>query len=113
MTQPAWVIPDYREEEREVEHGGEKKLVRVLVCVECGTVRYSGDWPHCPHGDGTKFGEEPLEPYVDENIAETPVLITSRGQRAKIMSENHLEFRKKRTDLLPSTRKFFVMGKGR
>jgi len=34
-------------------------------------------------------------------------LITTRGQRRKIMEQNQLEFRKKRTDLLPSTKKYF------
>jgi len=96
-------FPDYHEEVRD----GEK----VLVCDDCSTVRYAGDWPQCPHVPGC-FGEQPLEPYVDEHIAETPVRITSRGQRRAIMNRGHLEFRKKRTDLLPSGTRYFDMRRG-
>lgn len=103
--------PDYHEEQREVEKGGEKILVTVLVCDGCGVVRYCGDWPNCPHGDGRSFGEEPLEPYFDENITESGEYITTRGQRRAIMNREHLEFRKKRTDLLTGRRVHFDMGR--
>lgn len=114
--------PDYHIELRDdPENPGQK--VEVQVCDNCGTVRFVGDWMYCPHGKA-HFGEEPLEPYVDEHIREggTDVgvdaagnhylgtLITTRGQRAQIMREQGLEYRKKRTDLLPSTRSYFFGG---
>jgi len=78
-----------------------------LVCVTCGRPRFFGDWPACPHSSDVTFGEQPLEPYVDENIAEEPVLITTRGQRKALMDKNNLVYRKKRTDLLPSSKRYF------
>lgn len=103
--------PLYHEEQREVTVGDEKATVTVLVCDDCGTIRYAGDWPFCPHGDGTKFGEEPLEPYFDEHICEGGAFITTRGQRSAIMRREHLEFRKKRTDLLHGQKAYFDMGR--
>lgn len=87
--------------------------ITVNVCDDCGEIRYCGDWPVCPHGSGKSFGEQPLEPYFDEHITEKGAWITTRGQRAQIMRENNLEYRKKRTDLLPSGRVYvFQGGKG-
>jgi len=104
--------PLYHEEERQVERDGQSHTVKVNVCDSCGVIRYCGDWPICPHGDGTKFGEEPLEPYYDEHICEGGAYITTRGQRSAIMRAEHLEFRKKRTDLLHGQKTHFDMGRG-
>lgn len=72
-----------------------------------------GSWPFCG-GDPSKhkavgrldMGEEPLEPYVDENVAPggTDIgydafgnpyrghLITTRGQRRKLMAQNNADY---------------------
>lgn len=95
----------------------------VYVCGGCGAHRRAGDWPQCPHTPGN-FGDEPLEPYIDEHIRSggTDVgydlhgnkvmgtLITSRGQRSQIMREEGLEFRKKKAHLLHGRVGFFDMG---
>lgn len=86
---------------------------RANVCDDCGKERFPGDWPHCPHGDARNFGEKPLEPYFDEHISERGEWITTRGQRSKMMREGGLEYRKKRTDLLPHGNGFVDMGRGR
>lgn len=95
-------FPEYHEEVREG--------ASVLICDDCKSVRVLGDWPSCPHKKG-HFGEEPLEPYIDEHILSEPILITSRGQRRAIMNREHLEYRKKRSDLLPSRTTYFDMRK--
>ena len=82
----------------------------VFVCDECNTIRIVGDWPYCPHESG-HFGEEPLEPYFDEHITERGEQITSRGQRRKIMDQCHLEFRRKRTDLITGLKRYFDMSR--
>ena len=97
---------------------------QVFVCVECGKYRMPGDWPLCPHAPGN-FGDEPLEPYVDEHIRSggtdvgydlhgnkvVGTLITSRGQRAQIMREEGLEFRKKKAHLVRGRTPYFDMGR--
>lgn len=98
------MLPEYHEEIRNNE--------LVLICDDCGAERGVGDWPQCPHIPGN-FGEEPLEPYVDENIDTEPVLITTRGQRRAIMAAKGFEYRKKRTDLLPGRASYFFVGKGK
>ena len=85
----------------------------AFVCDDCGQERRPGDWAWCPHGDGRNFGEKPLEPYFDEHITERGEWITTRGQRQKLMREGGWEYRKKRTDLLPSGNGFIDMGRGR
>lgn len=82
----------------------------VLVCDACGAERTVGDWPTCPHEKG-HFGEDPLEPYDDDNLDANPVHITTRAQRRAIMNKNHMEYRQKRTDLLPSSRIYIDMGR--
>ena len=94
--------PEWHEEVREG--------VTVFVCDDCGVVRGVGDWPYCPHESG-HFGEEPLEPYFDEHITARGEYITSRGQRRKIMDRDHLEFRRKRTDLVAGLKNYFDMSK--
>jgi hypothetical protein len=85
-------------------------LTEVLACSDCGAPRRPGDWPQCPHIPGN-FGEEPIEPYFDEHITTEGAWITTRGQRQAIMRANNLEYRKKRTDLLPGTTRYFDMSR--
>jgi hypothetical protein len=63
-----------------------------MKCDDCGLEIQIGDWPFCPHGPMTHFGDEPLTPYVDEMIASEPVEIRTRGERRRLMSRNHLEY---------------------
>lgn len=105
------MAPEYHEEQRKVIKDNKEIEITVLVCDDCKVVRYCGDWPICPHGSGMNFGEEPLEPYFDEHISESGEYITTRGQRSAIMSREHLEFRKKRTDLLTGRSVHFDMGR--
>lgn len=97
------MFPDYITEELP---GG----AQIHRCVDCKHVRTEGDWPSCPHEEAN-FGEEPLEPYFDEHISTEGAWITTRGQRRKLMEEGGLEYRKKRTDLLPSTRVYIDLGR--
>ena len=74
-----------------------------------------GDYPFCPHDNVQgclQMGEEPMEAYVDDNITSDPngVLITTRGERRKLMAQHNLEYRKKAPK--PGGRLFFDM-KGR
>ncbi|MHA2136279.1 MAG: hypothetical protein ACW99J_20660 [Candidatus Thorarchaeota archaeon] len=66
-------------------------------CDKCGNDYTLGEWPWCPHGSAKNFGEEPLEPYIDEHLTdEHPgILITSRGQRRKIMDKKGFDYKKK------------------
>lgn len=56
-----------------------------------------GDWPFCG-GDPTKhepalhFGDDPITPYVDENIDTYPVEIRTRGERRRLMTKNNLDY---------------------
>jgi hypothetical protein len=102
--------PDYHEEQREVEKDGEKVTVTVLVCNDCQTIRYAGDWMHCPHGSGKGFGEDPIEPYFDEHISESGEWITSRAQRRAIMAKGGWDYKKKRTDLIDTGKRFVFLG---
>lgn len=79
-------------------------------CEKCGHTMSIGDWPYCPHEHVERFGEEPLEPYWDENLISEPggIEITTRAQRRKIMDENNMEYRKKAK--LPGSSLFFDMG---
>jgi len=72
----------------------------MTKCEKCGHEIAIGDFPFCPHeptGGVLHMGEEPMEAYYDENLTSEPggVEITTRGQRRKIMEENHFEYRKK------------------
>ena len=82
----------------------------VYICDDCGKERHPGDWPQCPHISGN-FGEEPLEPYFDENISESGEYITTRAQRRAIMARNHMDYRPKRFDLLTGRVTYFDVGK--
>jgi len=64
-----------------------------VICEKCGADLHVGEWPWCPHEQAPHFGEEPMESYVDENIAPDPVEITTRGQRRAIMRESNLEYK--------------------
>ena len=70
------------------------------TCDNCGKAYGIADWPYCPHestGGVVHMGEEPMEAYVDHNITAEPEgkLITTRGERRRIMDENALEYRRK------------------
>ena len=77
-------FPDYHDEMRD------GTLVRV--CDACGGVRYSGDWPLCPHPRIVRFGHAPMESYVDENLTTDPagVEVTTWGQKLKLMDKEAL-----------------------
>jgi hypothetical protein len=89
----------------------------MTKCSTCGIEYGIGDWPWCPHGDGRGFGEEPLEPYLDEHLtsevapdeSDMPygIEMTTRSQRRKIMDRNELEYRPK----VKVGTLFFDMGK--
>lgn len=106
------MTPDYRtEKQSQLSSDGITLEIRdVHICVECGKQRLCGDWPICPHIKGNG-GQQPIEPYFDEHITTEGVWITSRSQRRKIMDQNELEYRPKRTDLLPSTRAYMDLGR--
>lgn len=64
------------------------------ICPDCGKEYGIGEWPICPHGK--PHGDiDSLAEYIDENIAEQPVLITSRGQRRRLMRAAGFEFKDK------------------
>jgi len=58
-------------------------------CTECGEAGH----PWWDHGSVKKFGEDPIEPYMDEHLGHAPVEITSRAQRRRIMSQRNLEYK--------------------
>ena len=67
-------------------------------CDLCGAALKVGEWPFCngdpaAHVFASNFGEQPLEPYMDENIAANPIEITTRGQRRAIMRASGLEYK--------------------
>lgn len=71
-------------------------------CEECGEAVSIGDWPFC-HGDPAKhvhvnrFGESPLEPYIDWNITKDiqGIEFHTRGERRKYMAQHQLEYKSK------------------
>lgn len=78
-------------------------------CRECGEDGHA--WFNCESlvRKGLRFGEEPMEPYMDDNLTsdEGGMEITTRAQRRKIMDENKFEYRKKQPK--PGARLFFDM----
>ncbi len=64
-------------------------------CKECGETGH----PWWDHGPVEQFGEEPIEPYMDFNLADhdDAVTITTRAQRRKIMDKHNLEPAKPRS----------------
>lgn len=63
-----------------------------MTCDKCGSELRIGAWPWCPHEDASHFGEQPLEPYWDENICQGGAMITTRGERRAIMAREHLDY---------------------
>ena len=49
-------------------------------------------WDCDPCRATASFGEEPLEPYVDEHLGPEPIHITTRSERRQIMARNNLEY---------------------
>lgn len=93
----------------------------MVRCDECGDEIHVGDWPICKGEKGRHvavgrldMGEEPMEPYIDHNLTSDPngVLVTTRGERRKLMAKGNLEYRPKRTDLVTGRRLFFDMKRG-
>lgn len=80
----------------------------TAICESCGKTYTVGEWPWCPHGFGNNL-EEPLEPYVDDNLTADPggVEITTRSQRRQLMKEKGFEYRKKAS--APGRTLFFDM----
>jgi hypothetical protein len=62
-------------------------------CSECGETGH----PWWDHGPVKNFGEEPLEPYIDEHITDEHPgkLITTRSERRKIMDRKGFDYKKK------------------
>jgi hypothetical protein len=52
-----------------------------------------GAWPWCPHGDARNFGEDPMEPYHDENASQGGEYFTTRAERRSFMAKNNLEYK--------------------
>ena len=50
-------------------------------------------WDCDPCRESATFGDDPIQPYMDENIAPDPVEITTRGQRRAIMRASNLEYK--------------------
>jgi hypothetical protein len=77
-----------------------------MKCEQCGADVRIGAWPWCPHEDASSFGDPPMESYVDEHVAPggrdvghdsegNPYyghLITTRGERRRLMSRNHSDY---------------------
>jgi len=84
-----------------------------MKCDRCGSELRVGDWPFCSgdpsahvHMDRCQMGEEPIQAYVDEHVAPggrdvghdsegNPYLghlITTRGERRRLMSRNHSDY---------------------
>jgi hypothetical protein len=82
-----------------------------MKCEKCGADVQIGQWPFCGgdpsrHVDARSFGDPPMEPYVDEHVAPggrdvghdsegNPYyghLITTRGERRRLMSRNHSDY---------------------
>jgi hypothetical protein len=98
------------------------------ICEKCGKEVHIGDWPYCPHEYAVGFGEEPIEPYVDEHVASggTDIgydslgnpyfghLITTRAQRRRLMERGGLDYRDKPKDKAVGGHRIFVdLGRGR
>ena len=58
--------------------------MNTVICSECGAEYRIGDWPYCnhgrPHGNLHDF-----KAYVDFNIADEPVEITSLAQKKRLL----------------------------
>ena len=85
----------------------------MVKCEKCGRPVTIGAWPWCPHEHVEKFGEDPLEPYADENLTSEPggVEITTRAQRRKLMYESNMEYRPKAK--VTGQTLYFDMSRGR
>ncbi len=82
-----------------------------MKCDRCGAELRVGDWPFCPHGPAGRFGDDPIEGYWDEHLAPDPVYITTRGERRRLMSKNHLDYLDVSSKKRGGKLYFFVGGK--
>lgn len=69
----------------------------MAICCACKreVFRYivRGGVDYCIRCSTVSSGYQPFKAYVDMNIAEEPVLITSDRQREKLMKQNNLVVR--------------------
>ncbi len=68
-------------------------MSKTVLCPQCGEEYTIGQWPHCPHGRMATY--RPFEAYLDQNIADRPVEISSDRQREKLMRQNNLVVRER------------------
>lgn len=66
------------------------------VCDKCGKEISVGDWPWCKgaqsdHTPIKSFSYDAWEPYFDEHITARGAQLDTRGDRQRLMRENHLE----------------------
>lgn len=76
-------------------------LDESTFCGDCGDAIHVGDWPFCggvkgKHVHMDRFGDDPIEGYIDDNLQHDPVEITTRGQRRALMSKLGIEYRPKK-----------------
>jgi len=90
----------------------------VAACEKCGAEISIGSWPFCrgqaaDHAPAVRFGWDPLEPYVDQNLTTDPngVEITNRAQRMKLMDREALVYHKNKYD--NNGRVYVDLGRGR
>jgi hypothetical protein len=62
-----------------------------MICDKCGNDYDIGDWIFCPHGSIRE--RRPFKGWVDENISDSPVEITSLSQWNRMMKANNMELR--------------------
>ena len=82
----------------------------MSICDKCGHDIQIGQWPYCKGSQSDHLGpihgfEDPIEPYIDENLCKEPEEIRTRGERRKIMAQNNIEYRPRK----PGKRLFFDM----
>jgi hypothetical protein len=68
-------------------HGEEMSMCK---CDKCGEEFSIGDWPYCPHQPTTHFGENPMEPYIDDQIGPDPVEFRTIGEKVRYMDAHGL-----------------------
>lgn len=49
-------------------------------------------WDCDPCRGSATFGDDPIQPYFDENICKGGAMITTRGERRAIMAREHLDY---------------------
>ncbi len=72
--------------------------LQIERCPVCNKDYPIGAWPFCDESKGWSHdteihGMHGFHAYVDENIADEPVLITSLAQRRRLMKQNNVDYR--------------------